>query len=1150
MHSSNKITERCRRGFKVFTLAVFILTLFATLLPFSSTQAAKPVDLAALRKTIADPKTTKFSVDNQEWYILQRKTVNGANYALLLQSIGTPTGTARFAGAGSTNDYLKSPFREQLNTIIMWNAPSVRSLAVVSTLGDLASKTVTTEPTTKPALQAGDHDDVFFLPSYADLRVREFKNSDNAPAGHPLRGDALIWGRTKEGTLKVWGYYGDPVNTMNGGLDTVNYTYPASSIPAFVWVDITQAVASHTVTAHFVDTRGQDLAPATTTTVANAGTFTLAVPPIPAYDFWHWRLDSLTGTSSTDKVSIASVTANRDVYLVYDAAQPVLDLSESTQSGATYTVTGDAVPYSTGTYGGGLVPDPNRTLTFPWAANGKTITLIQSGLRSPALAATPKQGTAIFREIIVEDGVEVTLRVQSIDLLGAITVQGTGQLTLRLDTDPTYLGATTTQGSFVRGHIAVADDGPTTATLTVGAEPTLADPAQGRLTVINPDTGAAAIGGTSGLPSGRITITGGSVTAHQTGAGPAAIGAGAGASGATVAITGGWVTADATAGAAIGGGSATTSAAGAGVNVTISGGTVTATSTGAGAGIGAGTVVPDSTHVAITGGTVTATSQGSAGIGGNITAEAPITLELDDAARVWAYSRDASAIGLTEANRGDGFFVNARLDKPLSMTADKEIYVYDVAYAGHAPAERINTVTLPATYPAFAYSTGTTVTRTDKLYAALGHSAALGFDDTHLIDRVADSDKAIPAVNTLTAYDPYGGSAGVLPVKLRDLPVAGEPTAAHIGKYAADLTSVGQALNGATFVAGGFAYSDTAAANGRPHRPTTLAWPGFGATATLPTGPTLTPNTRYYVTTYLTAMTDIWLTANGRLTVESTTTAEFVTLPHIASASVAAGVTGDAQRLTAQFTGGDEALTVTVYYTPGPIDPTDPASWGTLPSVTLPADEFTTAGFGDRVFSGLNGGGYTYLIVIENETGPDTYVVTFANTVPVTISKTVTGLYGDKTRAFPFTATFRDALGGPLVATTFAVTGSPTPTGGTVTTNAVGEVYFALAHGQSVTIQDTYAGGSVTVVEQPTGGYEATARNGVTGEVTRDGRLTVDWVGCQTAHSLEFTNARGAIVETGVADTWALGGLGGFGLIVVLINAVAAGAGLKRRWSR
>ncbi len=156
----------------------------------------------------------------------------------------------------------------------------------------------------------------------------------------------------------------------------------------------------------------------------------------------------------------------------------------------------------------------------------------------------------------------------------------------------------------------------------------------GRITITGGDItargqGSAAIGGGSHGDGGEISITGGTITASGNGGG-SSIGGGLGATGGAIYIGGtADITAESANGAGIGGGSYN-----GGGEITIAGGTVWAASTTGGAGLGGGgEETAGSTAVTITGGTVYASGGSSnqyagAGIGGGDSAEidAAVTL--------------------------------------------------------------------------------------------------------------------------------------------------------------------------------------------------------------------------------------------------------------------------------------------------------------------------------------------------------------------------------------------------------------------------------------------------------------------------------------------------------------------------------------------
>ena len=620
----------------------------------------------------------------------------------------------------------------------------------------------------------------------------------------------------------------------------------------------------------------------------------------------------------------------------------VLDLSVTTTNGAGYTVTGVATGLdeylSRFPASDGEITAPTGILTFGAGSDGGFYRIMQSGvLANPSQADEPKHGTSIFSHIVIQDGQNITLSVESIQLLGSITLEGAATLTLLLDTDTASLANPTDAGNFIHGSIVVPETSPTVAAaITIDAVSGV-----GALTVVVPETtpDAAGIGGgKTGQSAGVITIADGTlhVTASENGA---AIGGGAGGSG----------------------------------------------------------------IINITGGVLTAVGENGAGIGGGAGGEAA-TITIAAAAEIKAYSlHDLTQIGSKPAidadgvgNLGDGYYVNAAFNQPLS-TDPVDVYVFGDGYSGGEPTDRIDTLTLPANYQGFAYTTGNS-SRVDNLYANLGFNPALERTEHRVIDKVLNSEKPVHSVKTLNAYDghnpPAAAGSGALHVKLRVAPKAGEPTAENVEKHKADLISTGHDTNGHLFDDGGFSYASALDALGRPEDTiaTDLAWQHSSFDPNPVTKNTLddagdpfdetaklTPNTRYYVVTYLRAYVDLYLDIPADYQrIESSTVAEFVTAPHITAGYTKGGNSSDAALVSATFVGGEEPLNVTIYWSLGAIDPDDPNSWTSLDSTVLDYgnDDFSFNGFDDFAVNGLLvGQTYNFLIVAENETGYDSLLL-------------------------------------------------------------------------------------------------------------------------------------------------------------------------------
>ncbi|MDR2196485.1 MAG: hypothetical protein LBO07_00765, partial [Coriobacteriales bacterium] len=309
----------------------------------------------------------------------------------------------------------------------------------------------------------------------------------------------------------------------------------------------------------------------------------------------------------------------------------------------------------------------------------------------------------------------------------------------------------------------------------------------------------AGIGGGEGGAGGAVTIEGGSVkaTGGEFGAG---IGGGFNGDGGTIAISGGTVNAASGefGGAGIGGG-ASSGGAGDGGNITITGGKVVATGvtsddedSGGGAGIGGGVNSSGGT-IAISGGSINATgAKNAAGIGGgdgsssygrdggtiaisgtaNVTATGgyeaagigggkgggPAIVSIARTATVKAYSENSArpAIHATAAgNQGGGYYVNAAFTSAPSASAPTTLAVHAGGPGAAAPA---STLTLPAGYRCFAYTTGATSTQDDAVTAL---DPAPPATSPSAVVRDSDNSLKIPSVNT----------NAVLAVRLKDVVV-------------------------------------------------------------------------------------------------------------------------------------------------------------------------------------------------------------------------------------------------------------------------------------------------------------------------------------------------------------------------------------------
>ncbi|GLC79655.1 hypothetical protein LBYZC6_17690 [Lacrimispora brassicae] len=140
----------------------------------------------------------------------------------------------------------------------------------------------------------------------------------------------------------------------------------------------------------------------------------------------------------------------------------------------------------------------------------------------------------------------------------------------------------------------------------------------------------------------------------------------------------------------------------------------------------------------------------------------------------------------------------------------------------------------------------------------------------------------------------------------------------------------------------------------------------------------------------------------------------------------------------------------------------------------------------------------------------------------VTVSKTVTGDYADKTKEFNFIISFMNEAGSKLPeGTQFLYTGSiisgsgaAAPIGGMLTLDSNGEASFPLKHGQQITVVGVPINSKVKIAEVPAAGYTTSYRYGneiYTEEETEVYTLT------GTVKTFAFINSRAAVVPTGVS---------------------------------
>ena len=159
--------------------------------------------------------------------------------------------------------------------------------------------------------------------------------------------------------------------------------------------------------------------------------------------------------------------------------------------------------------------------------------------------------------------------------------------------------------------------------------------------------------------------------------------------------------------------------------------------------------------------------------------------------------------------------------------------------------------------------------------------------------------------------------------------------------------------------------------------------------------------------------------------------------------------------------------------------------------------------------------------------------------VTVTISKAVTGNYGDMNKAFEFTITIQDTNGTPLASgKTLTYTGgtissgATAPANGMLTLNSAGSATFTLKHGQSITVSGIPSAGKVQVAETVDSRYNTTywidsasIQTGTdTGVISMNG----------TNRTVDFLNDGKSVVATGLPGRTAQKGILSIGAVLCL----------------
>ena len=176
------------------------------------------------------------------------------------------------------------------------------------------------------------------------------------------------------------------------------------------------------------------------------------------------------------------------------------------------------------------------------------------------------------------------------------------------------------------------------------------------------------------------------------------------------------------------------------------------------------------------------------------------------------------------------------------------------------------------------------------------------------------------------------------------------------------------------------------------------------------------------------------------------------------------------------------------------------------------------------------------------------YAIWGPDVTTVTISKTVIGDFGDKTREFIFSVYFTDNSDTPLVSgTEFFYTSGAIPESGVsppkndrLTLGQGGMTTIPLKHGQSITIQDVPVDAKIKILEAQDDKYQIKFTDSASTAGPEDNNMDFRPVGTE-ARSFDFTNARIIVVPTGNDDdTRAMALLLFIALIMLLFYAVYA----------
>jgi adhesin/invasin len=280
-----------------------------------------------------------YSVDGYTFVILKKQTVDGKQAVMIM-----PRGDffPQQSWSSTSNNYEGSDIQTELTKVYKSNnwLPSIKAITLVPDLGPVnsTSKDVETKPTGVLATSTTQTKDIYFLPSYGDLKAFNNNSIMNLRPEFKNYNEGRLMTRTakESDTANVCEviYKADTFSCSAHYLATIPSKQPT------MWV-LGEAI-THSATINYVDTDGNPIKTATIQTVDHGNTLTITSPPlIPGYDYEGWKNGS-SGAVNTGTVTIANVTGDISIYLVYHKKAYTAELSvnpASTTAGSFITAT-------------------------------------------------------------------------------------------------------------------------------------------------------------------------------------------------------------------------------------------------------------------------------------------------------------------------------------------------------------------------------------------------------------------------------------------------------------------------------------------------------------------------------------------------------------------------------------------------------------------------------------------------------------------------------------------------------------------------------------------------------------------------------------------------------------------------------------------